>query len=77
MCELCQNLCESCVNPIKSLEHITACNPCQQLDDLFSFGYIPAPELRSFGGPFVVRRPDRTPISEGEFGRELEQLLVA
>lgn len=53
------------------------CDTTQYMEDLLSFGYSHAPEVRSFGGPFMMRRPDGSIVSEEEFGTEINRLLNA
>lgn len=76
--------CSSCggiVHPLKSdfvdpsKHKFCGCDAIQNLRDLRSFGYKDAPETRFFGGPYAMRRPDGTIVSEEDFSLELERLL--
>lgn len=42
---------------------------------LMELGYKPAPEVRIFGGPFALRRPDGSTLWERDFEAELEKVL--
>lgn len=53
-----------------------SCDVFQNLRDLKSFGYKAAPEARFFGGPYMMRSPDGTLVSEEDFSAEIERLLA-
>ena len=44
---------------------------------LMKFGYLPVPEMRTFGGPFCLRRPDGSLVWESDFAREAERIALA
>jgi len=73
-------VCESCGGLVEPLDDLRQsrwckCNRFQEMADLRSFGYAPAPEVRSFGGRWALRRPDGTGVWEQSFGREIEKLV--
>jgi hypothetical protein len=75
------NTCDGFIHPLRSdfvdpqQHEFCACDASQHLGDLLSFGYAYAPEARFFGGPYKMRRPDGSIVSEEDFGREIERLL--
>ena len=81
MSEIKCSTCGGFVHPLKddflrSEEHaFCACDVFQNMRDLESFGYKPAPEARFAGGPYMMRCLDGTYVSEEDFGTEIERLL--
>lgn len=53
------------------------CDQIRNMRDLRSFGYTHAPDVRSAGGPYALRRPDGTVVMEMGFSKEVERLLAA
>jgi hypothetical protein len=47
----------------------------EQMKMLMELGYIPAPEKRTFGGPYCFTSPDGRTIWEQDFEKELLDFL--